>query len=168
VSFGVGHGEVLGLAGLVGARRSEVARAIFGVDATAEREIALAGKPLHIESPQDAIKEGIYLVPEDRRTSGLIVDFTVRENVSLPGLDRCSTAGLINSTKERTAAKKACQSINVKASSPEMKAANLSGGNQQKVDRMAVMHEGRIAGILNRDQFTEEAIMRLATGGVRE
>lgn len=226
VSFGVGHGEVLGLAGLVGAGRSEVARAIFGVDATAECEIALAGKPLRIESPQDAIKEGIYLVPEDRRTNGLIVDFTVRENVSLPDLDRCSTAGLINSTKERTVAKKACQSINIKASSLEMKAANLSGGNQQKVvlakwlalspkvlifdeptrgidvgakseiyalirklasegvsiiaissemeevlgisDRMAVMHEGRIAGILNRDQFTEEAVMRLATGGVRE
>jgi ribose transport system ATP-binding protein len=226
VSFGVGRGEVLGLAGLVGAGRSEVARAIFGVEATAECDIALAGKPLHVESPQDAIKEGIYLVPEDRRTSGLIVDFTVRENVSLPGLDRCSTAGLINSAKEKAVAKDACQSINIKASSPEMKAANLSGGNQQKVvlakwlalspkvlifdeptrgidvgakseiyalirklagegvsiiaissemeevlgisDRMAVMHEGRIAGILNRDQFSEEAVMRLATGGVRK
>ncbi len=226
VSFSVGRGEVLGLAGLVGAGRSEVARAIFGVDATAECDIALAGKPLHVESPQDAIKEGIYLVPEDRRTSGLIVDFTVRENVSLPGLERYSTAGLINSAKEKAVAQQACQSINIKASSPEMKAANLSGGNQQKVvlakwlalspkvlifdeptrgidvgakseiyalirklagegvsiiaissemeealgisDRMAVMHEGRIAGILNRDQFTEEAVMRLATGGVRE
>jgi ribose transport system ATP-binding protein len=223
VSFGVGRGEVLGLAGLVGAGRSEVARAIFGVDATAEREIVLAGKPLQVGSPQDAIKEGIYLVPEDRRTSGLIVEFTVRENVSLPGLDRYSTAGLINEAKERAVARQACQSINVKPSSPEMKAANLSGGNQQKVvlakwlalspkvlifdeptrgidvgakseiyalirrlagegvsiitissemeevlgisDRIAVMHEGRIAGFLNRDQFTEEAVMRLATGG---
>ena len=226
VSFGVGRGEVLGLAGLVGAGRSEVARAIFGVDPTAESDITLAGKPLHVESPQDAIKEGIYLVPEDRRTCGLIVDFTVRENVSLPGLDRYATAGLINSAKERAVAKQACQSINIKASSPEMKTANLSGGNQQKVvlakwltlspkvlifdeptrgidvgakseiyafirklagegvsiiaissemeevlgisDRLAVMHEGRIAGTLNRDQFTEEAVMRLATGSLRE
>ena len=222
VSFNVSRGEVLGLAGLVGAGRSEVARAIFGVDATTEVKIALAGKTLRVASPQDAISQGIYLVPEDRRLSGLIVDFNIRENISLPGLDRYSTAGLINSAKETSAAKEACRSINIKPPAPEMKAANLSGGNQQKVvlakwlalspkvlifdeptrgidvgakseiyalirklagegvsviaissemeevlgisDRIAVMHEGRITGILNRDQFSEEAVMRLATG----
>ena len=222
VSFNVSRGEVLGLAGLVGAGRSEVARAIFGVDAPTEVDIALAGKTLRVASPQDAISQGIYLVPEDRRLSGLIVDFNIRENISLPGLDRYSTAGLINSAKETSAAKEACRSINIKPPTPEMRAANLSGGNQQKVvlakwlalspkvlifdeptrgidvgakseiytlirklasegvsviaissemeevlgisDRIAVMHEGRITGVLERPQFSEEAVMRLATG----
>jgi ribose transport system ATP-binding protein len=223
VSFSVGRGEVLGLAGLVGAGRSEVARAIFGIDETTSAEVALAGQDLQITTPHDAISKGIYLVPEDRRQCGLIVDFNIRENISLPGMERYSTAGLINSGKETAAAKQACETNNIKTPSPEMKAANLSGGNQQKVvlakwltlspkvlifdeptrgidvgakseiyalirklaaegvsviaissemeevlgisDRIAVMHEGRITGILDREQFTEEAVMRLATGG---
>jgi len=221
VSFSVGRGEVLGLSGLVGAGRSEVARAIFGIDAT-EAEVTLGGQNLQISAPRDAIRQGIYLVPEDRRLCGLIVDFNVRENISLPGMDRYSTAGLISSAKETAAARRACETINIKTPSPEMKAANLSGGNQQKVvlskwlalspkvlifdeptrgidvgakseiyalirkladegvsviaissemeevlgisDRIAVMHEGRISGILERPQFSEEAVMRLATG----
>src|SRR5205085_11471025 len=85
VSLSVGRGEVMGLAGLVGAGRSELARAVFGVDKSLESDINLAGRSLNIRSPQDAIKEGIYLVPEDRRSSGLVVDFNVRENISLPG-----------------------------------------------------------------------------------
>src|SRR5215510_12896688 len=222
LSFSVGRGEVLGLAGLVGAGRSEVARAIFGIDAATEAQLALSGQNLRISAPRDAISQGIYLVPEDRRLCGLIADFSVRENISLPGMDRYSTAGLISSTKETAAAKHACEAINIRTPSPEMKAANLSGGNQQKVvlakwltlspkvlifdeptrgidvgakseiyalirklagegvsviaissemeevlgisDRIAVMHEGRITGILKREQFTEEAVMRLATG----
>ena len=222
VSFSVGRGEVLGFAGLVGAGRSEVARAIFGVDAVREAHVSLAGANLNISSARDAIDQGIYLVPEDRRQCGLIVDFNVRENVSLPGMKRYSNAGLINSAKENAAAKRACETINIKTPTPEMKAANLSGGNQQKVvlakwlalspkvlifdeptrgidvgakseiyslirklagegvsvmaissemeevlgisDRIAVMHEGRITGILRREEFSEEAVMRLATG----
>jgi ribose transport system ATP-binding protein len=222
VSFTVGRGEVLGFAGLVGAGRSEVARAIFGVDHMVDTEIMLAGKPLKIRSSQDAIAEGIYLIPEDRRLSGLIVDFSIRENISLPGLDRYSTAGLVMPGREMEKAREMCRRISIKTPSPEMKAANLSGGNQQKVvlakwlaltpkvlifdeptrgidvgakaeiyglirnlaqegvaiiaissdmeevlgisDRIAVMHEGRITGFLNRDQFSEEAVMRLATG----
>src|SRR5256714_6466812 len=222
VSFTVGRGEVLGFAGLVGAGRSEVARAIFGIDATTEARVSLGGQNLRISAPRDAIGQGIYLVPEDRRLCGLIVDFNVRENISLPGLDRYSTAGFISSEKETAAARQACESINIKTPSPEMKAANLSGGNQQKVvlakwlafsprvlifdeptrgidvgakseiytlirklagegvsviaissemeevlgisDRIAVMHEGKITGILDRPQFSEEAVMRLATG----
>jgi len=222
VSFSVARGEVLGLAGLVGAGRSEVALAIFGIDETTSAEVALGGRALQITSPRDAINQGIYLVPEDRRQCGLIVDFNIRENISLPGLDRYTTAGLINSAKETAAAKDACAANNIKTPSPEMKAANLSGGNQQKVvlarwltlspkvlifdeptrgidvgakseiyalirrlaaegvsviaissemeevlgisDRIAVMHEGRITGILQRGEFSEEAVMRLATG----
>jgi ribose transport system ATP-binding protein len=214
---------VLGFAGLVGAGRSEVARAIFGIDETPATQVALGGRELHIITPRDAINEGIYLVPEDRRQCGLIVDFNIRENISLPGMERYATAGLINTAKETAAAKRACETNNIKTPSPEMKAANLSGGNQQKVvlakwltlspkllifdeptrgidvgakseiyalirklaaegvsviaissemeevlgisDRIAVMHEGRITGVLEREQFTEEAVMRLATGG---
>ena len=87
ISFSVARGEVLGFAGLVGAGRSEVARAIFGVDETIETDVALNGQALKIKGPQDAITHGIYLVPEDRRLCGLIVDFNVRENISLPNLE---------------------------------------------------------------------------------
>ncbi|HET7112970.1 MAG TPA: sugar ABC transporter ATP-binding protein [Pyrinomonadaceae bacterium] len=222
VSFNVAHGEVLGFAGLVGAGRSEMARAIFGVEEAHESEVALNGKTLRINGPRDAISHGIYLVPEDRRQSGLIVDFNVRENISLPNLDAYSSAKIISFAKETKAAVEACKSINIKTPSPEMRAANLSGGNQQKVvlakwlafapqllifdeptrgidvgakaeiyqlirklaangvsvivissemeevlgisDRIAVMHEGRLTGVLQRSQFSEEAVMRLATG----
>ena len=222
IAFNVAPGEVLGVAGLVGAGRSEVARAIFGVEEALETEVALDGKTLHITEPQDAISHGIYLVPEDRRLSGLIVDFNVRENISLPNLESYSSGKIINFTKESKAATEAIKAINIKTPSPEMRAANLSGGNQQKVvlakwltfrqrvlifdeptrgidvgakaeiyelirglaakgvsvivissemeevlgisDRIAVMHEGRLTGILNRAEFSEEAVMRLATG----
>ncbi|HYX28546.1 MAG TPA: sugar ABC transporter ATP-binding protein [Pyrinomonadaceae bacterium] len=225
VSLSLRRGEILGLAGLVGAGRTEVARAIFGIDAGAQTEVVLGSRCLRIASPQDAVKHGIYLVPEDRRQCGLIVDFTVRENISLPGLNRWSISGLINASKETAVAQHACKSINIKTPSVETKAANLSGGNQQKVvlakwlalapkvlifdeptrgidvgakaeiyalirqladegvsiivissemeevlgisDRIAVMHEGRITGVLEHKQFSEEAVMRLATGAAR-
>ena len=222
ISFSVRKGEVLGFAGLVGAGRSEVAKAIFGVDEAIEVEVALNGQGLRIRDPQDAITHGIYLVPEDRRQCGLIVDFNVRENISLPNLESYSSVKIINRTKETNAAREAVKAINIKTPTPEMRAANLSGGNQQKVvlakwltfsprvlifdeptrgidvgakaeiyqlirqlaangvsvivissemeevlgisDRIAVMHEGRLTGILERAQFSEEAVMRLATG----
>jgi len=222
IAFNVARGEVLGFAGLVGAGRSELARAIFGVEDALETEVALDGKTLRISDPQDAISHGIYLVPEDRRLSGLIVDFNVRENISLPNLESYSSGKIINRGKESKAAVEACKAINIKTPTPEMRAANLSGGNQQKVvlakwltfkprvlifdeptrgidvgakseiyelirnlaakgvsvivissemeevlgisDRIAVMHEGRLTGILDRPQFSEEAVMRLATG----
>jgi len=222
VSFSVGRGEVLGFAGLVGAGRSEVARSLFGVEESLAATISLSGQTLRIKTPKDAITHGIYLVPEDRRGTGLIVDFNVRENISLPNLESYSNAKIINWGKENEAAKRAVKSINIKTPSPEMRAANLSGGNQQKVvlarwlafapkvlifdeptrgidvgakaeiyelirqlakegvsvivissemeevlgisDRIAVMHEGRITGILDRPQFSEEAVMHLATG----
>jgi len=222
ISFNVARGEVLGIAGLVGSGRSEMARTIFGVDEAIEAKVKLNGKVLSFTGPRDAISHGVYLVPEDRRNCGLVVDFNVRENISLPNLDSYSTAKIINSAKETTAALSAVKSINIKTPSPEMRAANLSGGNQQKVvlarwltfspkviifdeptrgidvgakaeiyalirklasdgvsvivissemeevlgisDRIAVMHEGRITGILDRPQFSEEAVMHLATG----
>ncbi len=222
ISFNVGRGEVLGIAGLVGAGRSEMAKTIFGVDEAVEGKMKLNGQALQFTSPRDAISHGVYLVPEDRRSCGLVVEFNVRENISLPNLDYYSTAKIINSAKETKAANSAIKSINIKTPTPEMRAANLSGGNQQKVvlarwlsfspkviifdeptrgidvgakaeiyalirklasegvsvivissemeevlgisDRIAVMHEGRITGILERPQFSEEAVMHLATG----
>jgi ribose transport system ATP-binding protein len=222
VSFDVSKGEILGLAGLVGAGRSEVAQAIFGVDATSGGTMLLEGKPLEIRSPKDAISNGIYLVSEDRRRTGLILEMPLRENVTLPSLTGYATAGLIDRVAERKVAAEMCGKLNIKAPSIETKVANLSGGNQQKVvlakwlslnpkvlifdeptrgidvgakaeiyqlmrqlaesgvaiimissdmeevlgesDRVAVMHEGAITGILQREQCTEEAVMRLAVG----
>ncbi|HEX8294422.1 MAG TPA: sugar ABC transporter ATP-binding protein [Pyrinomonadaceae bacterium] len=222
VRFDVGRGEILGLAGLVGAGRSEAAQAIFGVDSPVESRLMLDSRPLSIRSPQDAIRHGVYLVPEDRRTAGLIVDMPIRENVTLPALERYAPAGLISFDREKEGSKEVCQRLNVKAPSVEARAANLSGGNQQKVvlakwlalepkvlifdeptrgidvgakaeiyelmrrlaesgvaivmissdmeevinvsDRVAVMHEGRVTGVLEREDCTEEKIMRLAVG----
>ena len=168
------------------------------------------------------MKHGIYLIPEDRRHAGLITDFPVRENVTLPALGRYAQWGLVSSDRERRGATRICKELNVKALSVEVKTANLSGGNQQKVvlakwfalnprvlifdeptrgvdvgakaeiyelmrrlaesgvaivmissdmeevlhisDRVAVMHEGAMAGILTRDECSEENIMRLAVG----
>src|SRR5256885_3005003 len=119
ISFRVAKGEVLGFAGLVGAGRSEVARAIFGVEEAIEVEVALNGEELRIDDPQDAITHGIYLVPEDRRLTGLIVDFNVRENISLPNLNSYSSAKIINRAKEMSAALEACKVINIKTPTPE-------------------------------------------------
>jgi len=124
ISFKVARGEVLGFAGLVGAGRSEVARAIFGVEESIETDVVLDGKELHIRGPKDAITHGIYLIPEDRRLSGLIVDFNVRENISLPNLDSYSSAKIINFKKEASAAREACKAINIKTPTTE----DVTGG----------------------------------------
>jgi ribose transport system ATP-binding protein len=226
VSFELRKGEILGFAGLVGAGRSEVAQAIFGVDGPLQGEILLDGKPLKIFSPRDAIAHGIYLIPEDRRKSGLILEVPIRENITLPALSRYTSAGLIVYELERKVAAEMLSKLNIKAPTVEAKAKNLSGGNQQKVvlakwlsldpkvlifdeptrgidvgakaeiyhlmrqlaesgvaimmissdmeeilgesDRVAVMHEGAITGILERADCSEEAIMRLAVGKTSE
>jgi ribose transport system ATP-binding protein len=133
VSFGVSRGEILGVAGLVGAGRSEVAQAIFGVERPLAGQILLDGSAIEIADPAAAIRQGLFLVPEDRRTAGLVVDFSVRENVTLPSLDRYATHGLVSVAKERVGASAICNQLHVKASSIEIKTADLSGGNQQKV-----------------------------------
>ncbi|HEY2381228.1 MAG TPA: sugar ABC transporter ATP-binding protein [Terriglobia bacterium] len=213
-------GEILGITGLVGAGRSELARAIFGVDRPVSGTLFREGAPLKIDSVRDAIGAGIYLVPEDRRSLGLITSMTVRENITLPAMRRYSSGGLIRRAAENRGAKKACEALRIKTPSLETAAASLSGGNQQKVvlakwlsldpklllfdeptrgvdvgakaeiyqlmrelagrgaaiimissdmeeilgnsDRVAVMREGQITGVLDRAQLSEEAIMRLA------
>jgi ribose transport system ATP-binding protein len=220
VSLVVRAGEVLGVAGLVGAGRSELARAVFGVDRPLSGRVVTDGRSLSIRSAHDAITHGIYLVPEDRRAFGLITEMTIRENVTLPALQLYSSAWLIRRSSEAAGAQRVCDALKVKAASIEMKAANLSGGNQQKVvlakwlplnpklilfdeptrgidvaakaeiyrlmrkladegvaimmissdmeeilansDRVAVMREGQVTGVLTRSECSEQAIMRLA------
>jgi len=222
VSLAVGRGEILGVAGLVGAGRSELARAIFGIEAKLAGTISLDGAALTIDGPAEAIRHGVFLVPEDRRSSGLVVDFSIRENVSLPALGRYARHGLVSDAQEREAVGAVCRQLQVKTPSIEVKAATLSGGNQQKVvlakwlalgprvlivdeptrgidvgakaeiyrllrglaregvaivmissdmeeilhlsDRVAVMHEGRMTGVLEHAACTEQRIMTLAVG----
>jgi ribose transport system ATP-binding protein len=133
VSFGVSRGEILGVAGLVGAGRSEVAQAIFGVARPLDGRILLAGSPIRTADPAAAIRHGLFLVPEDRRTAGLVVDFSVRENVSLPALQRYARHGLVSVTRERAGVSAVCNQLHVKTPSIESRTATLSGGNQQKV-----------------------------------
>jgi ribose transport system ATP-binding protein len=221
ISFDVARGEILGFAGLVGAGRSEMAQALFGVEPRLEGIIRLGGKELQIRNAREGIAAGIFLVPEDRRRTGLVTSMTIRENITLPGLKRYSPGMLIRRALEEEVSKREVVSLRVKTPSIETLAMNLSGGNQQKVvlgkwlsltpklmifdeptrgidvgakseiyrlmreladrgvaiimssdmeevlgvsDRIAVMHEGNITGILLRKQFSEKAIMHLATG----
>ena len=223
VSFNVRKGEVLGLAGLVGAGRTEVARVIFGADPSDEGEMSLFGQAFRPRGPRQAIQSGIGLVTEDRKALGLILGMVVRENVTLANLDRISTLSFINQGREKTVASQYVDDLSIRTPSIEQQVQNLSGGNQQKVvlakwlfteskvlifdeptrgidvgskveiyqlmnelvkkgvaiimisselpeiigmsDRIVVMHEGRVAGELDRAEATQERIMHLATGG---
>jgi len=222
VSFTVARGEILGLAGLVGAGRSELAQTLFGVERPLAGSVRLDGRTLAIGSPRDAIAAGIYLAPEDRRRTGLVLEMSVRENITMAGLERVAAGCLIRPGREAEMAAHQAQALPIKAPSLEATVGTLSGGNQQKVvlakwlaldprvilldeptrgidvgakaeiyrlmrdladrgvaivmissdmeevlgvsDRIAVMHEGAITGFLERAQFSEEAILRLAVG----
>ncbi len=223
VSLEVRAGEVLGMAGLVGAGRTEISEAIFGLRTVTRGEILLNGQPLRIRRPSDAVAAGVVLVPEDRRLNGLVLQSSVGFNLALSNLDHLTKGTLVNRTAEAKLHRDSIQSLRVKTPSAEQIVGNLSGGNQQKVvfgkwlargpkvlildeptrgvdvgakteiytliddlagrglavwmitsdmeellgmaDRALVMHEGRIAGELDRTQLGEEAVMRLATGG---
>jgi ribose transport system ATP-binding protein len=220
VSLSVRRGEILGLAGLIGAGRSELAAAICGVEHAVAGRVLLDGAPLSIGSPRDAIARGIYLVPEDRRRFGLVTAMNVRENVSLPALRQYARLGFIRRRDESASAQEIAGRLRVRTPSVETTVSTLSGGNQQKVvlakwltlsprailfdeptrgidvgakaeihqlmrsladggaaivmissdmeeilansDRVAVMHEGRVTGVLDRADCTPQAIMQLA------
>jgi ribose transport system ATP-binding protein len=133
VSFEVRAGEVLGFAGLVGAGRTETARAIFGADPIDGGTIEVFGKPVQIHSPQDAIRNGIGLVTEDRKQQGLVLGMTVRENTTLAHLDALASLGFIRRRQENEVAEKYRSDLAIKTPTIEQEARNLSGGNQQKV-----------------------------------
>lgn len=134
ISFDVYRGEILGIAGLVGAGRTELARAIFGADAFSSGEIEIDGKPVKIKSPGDAIAHGIGLVPEDRKQQALFLALAVKTNLSIATLDHLSAqAGFVNEREEAELVKEYRGALNIRMASPEQRVANLSGGNQQKV-----------------------------------
>ena len=222
VDLALRRGEILGLAGLVGSGRSELARAVFGIDALVAGEVRLDGKALKISTPSDAISHGVYLIPEDRKQSGLLLDFAIVDNISLPDLARYARSHLVSRRREKVNADAQRQRLNIRTPSVATRAGSLSGGNQQKVvlakwlsmqprvmifdeptrgvdvgakkeiyemlrgladagvavlmissdmeevigvsDRIAVMHEGAISGILARPGFSEHRVLELAVG----
>jgi ribose transport system ATP-binding protein len=133
INFTVRQGEILGIAGLVGAGRTELARAVFGADPIDEGEIWLNGTQVHVRSPKDAIRLGIGLVTEDRKALGLILGMVVRENISLANLDAITRLGFVNRREEKRVAVQFIEDLMIKTPSVEQQVQNLSGGNQQKV-----------------------------------
>lgn len=133
ISFTVRAGEIVGIGGLVGAGRTEVARALFGADPVDAGEIVLDGRPVRLRSPRDAIRLGIGLVPEDRKELGLILNRVVRENISLANLDALTTLGFIRIKHERAIAQEYIRGLSIRTPSAEQQTRLLSGGNQQKV-----------------------------------
>jgi ABC-type sugar transport system ATPase subunit len=132
VSFDLHRGEVLGVAGLVGAGRSELGAALFGLDRIHQGTLQLKGKPFNPGSPLQAQARGVGLVPEDRKTQGLMLQMGVRENSTLSILSRVSRWGFLRASRENNLFGPTASRLRLKCASPEMPISNLSGGNQQK------------------------------------
>ncbi|MBI4659710.1 MAG: sugar ABC transporter ATP-binding protein [Verrucomicrobia bacterium] len=133
VSFSIRRGEILGLTGLIGAGRTELARLIFGADLPDSGSISLDGRKLKIRNPRDAIQAGIALLTEDRKAQGLVVGRSVRENFGLPNLPLLLRCGFVRQGRERSAFARHVESLRIRISHAEQPAQVLSGGNQQKV-----------------------------------
>ena len=133
VSFSLHKGEILAFAGLMGAGRTETVRAISGADKMSAGEIILDGKPVRIQHPADAIAQGLFCAPEDRKRDGLCVKMTLAENITLPSLDIISRFGVIIRALEGKKSKEMVQNLKIKTPGVEQYVRNLSGGNQQKV-----------------------------------
>lgn len=222
VNLTVRAGEILGLAGLVGAGRTELARVLFGITPASSGQILLKGQPMRIDDPAAAVSLGIAYVPEDRRRHGVILEMSVASNVTLAILRHIATGGWLDFGRERKIASSFVNRFSIKTRSLDSPVGTLSGGNQQKValarwlaiepsviildeptqgvdvgakseihrlmgelvkrglavimisselpevlgmsDRIAVMHEGRITGVLSRCEATQEKIIELALG----
>jgi len=133
VSFTVRSGEILGLAGLVGAGRTEIARVLFGIERPTAGEILLAGRAVHVTSPSAAMRAGIAYIPEDRHQDGLILDFSIAENVTLPILARLFPRLFVRRATERGLARGYAERLQVRTTGVDQLVQALSGGNQQKV-----------------------------------
>ena len=133
ISFELKKGEVLGVAGLMGAGRTEVAQTIFGYRKLNKGEIFIDGKKVNVKSPIDAMKYGIGFVTEDRKTQGLVLDFSIKENIALANLEKCSSSGIIKKENENRVVAKYIEDLKIRTSGPEQSVKSLSGGNQQKV-----------------------------------
>ena len=133
ISFDLRKGEILGLFGLLGAGRTDLARALFGAEPTRSGEVRLDGQPVVVRSPADATKVGLGYVPEDRKLHGLVLPMTVRENVTLAVLRELSRATLVRSSEERRLTDGFINDLDIRTPGREQRVNNLSGGNQQKV-----------------------------------
>jgi ribose transport system ATP-binding protein len=133
ISFSLHRGEILGLAGLVGAGRTELARAIFGADPISAGRIFVDGRPVSIRSPAEAIRLGIGLVPEDRKGQGLVLDASVEENLGLVTLRKATRAGIVDLKGQHVAAERIAGQLGVRMAGLGQHVRTLSGGNQQKV-----------------------------------
>jgi ribose transport system ATP-binding protein len=133
VDFHLRRGEVLGLAGLMGSGRTELARALFGIDPLEAGELTIGGEVVRIDDPRDAIGLGLALIPEDRRAQGLILDHAIRENVLLPLMSRLSRAGFVDDADGDRRTTDYVDRLSIKARSIRQSTSTLSGGNQQKV-----------------------------------
>ena len=134
VSFSLYEGEIVGFAGLMGAGRTETTRAIFGIDPKQSGQIFLDGREIAIHSPMDAIRQGVVLAPEDRKKDGLCTKLSIRHNIALPNLDLlCNRLGVVSHSRENAMCDRAVKNLQIKTPSVDVDAANLSGGNQQKV-----------------------------------
>jgi ABC-type sugar transport system ATPase subunit len=224
VSFEARRGEILGIAGLMGAGRTELVMSLFGVWGNKQSgELRIDGAPVSVRSAHDAIESGIGLVSEDRKRYGLVLGMDIKENSTLASLEKLARVGVINKNEEIKRADRYVKDLHIKTPTLEQKAGNLSGGNQQKIviakwlltapkvlfldeptrgidvgakvdiynimndlvdqgmcvimisselpevlgmsDRILVVHEGRIAANLKREEATEEKVMYYATGG---
>jgi ribose transport system ATP-binding protein len=222
VDLDLRHGQILGLAGLVGSGRTELARVLFGIDRRLGGTITLDGQPLALKAATDAVANGIFLVPEDRKATGILLDLPIAQNISLPDLGSHARHFLVSVASENRTAEAQHRNLAIKAPSVATRTVALSGGNQQKVvlgkwlamkpkvmildeptrgidigakaeiyalmrgladagvavlmissdmeevigvsDRIAVMHEGRISGYLDRQDFSQENVLLLAVG----
>lgn len=223
INFDVKSGEILAFSGLMGAGRTEIMRSIFGIDPITSGDVFIKGKKVHIKDPQDAINKGIGFLTENRKDEGLILDFSLSDNIVLPSVKGFVKHGIVDTKSESDFVDMLMKRLNVKAMNAGVTAGSLSGGNQQKVvlakwigtgpqvlildeptrgidvgakreiynlmneltdrgvaiimissdlpevlgmsDRIAVIHEGNLKGIVNTKQATQESVMALATGG---
>lgn len=133
ISFNLRKGEILGVAGLMGAGRTEIMRAIFGVDLHESGKLYFEGKEIHIKNPRDAIRQGFGFITENRKTEGLILDFSIERNIALPSEERLAQSHVINDKKEFDFSSELSKRLGVKAQDINLPASTLSGGNQQKV-----------------------------------
>ncbi|MFB6367521.1 sugar ABC transporter ATP-binding protein [Paenibacillus elgii] len=133
ISFTVRSGEIVGIAGLMGAGRTELAKALFGVTPARQGEVRVDGRPVAIRKPVDAIRVGIALVTEDRKDEGLLLNMSVKDNISLPNLKNVSSLGFVSRSKETGISERLISQLLIKTPNSEQKVGSLSGGNQQKV-----------------------------------
>ncbi|MCC7235138.1 MAG: sugar ABC transporter ATP-binding protein [Bryobacterales bacterium] len=133
ISFSLRAGEIVGLAGLIGAGRTELCRAIFGLDRPASGSVSVAGRPVAIRSPRQAVAAGLALIPEDRQHTGLATALPIAYNITLAHFDEVARHGFLRRAAEEAVSRKFIQQLRIKCESPRQIAGRLSGGNQQKV-----------------------------------